>query len=199
MIDETRRSIGNSEGNLFRDILFLALLSFVLITLILLIHFNPKAEESDLTPPGNIIVEIFWPDELNTDVDLWVMAPGDIPVGYSNSNGKIFNLLRDDLGHLNDRSPVNQEIAYSRGIIAGEYVVNIHLYNNRSGKIPIPVTCIISRRIDDNSHAEQILETHAVLKFLGQELTLLRFRLTEKGVIVDGSIHDRPFPLRSGR
>jgi len=31
-------------------------------------------------------------------VDLWVQAPGDVPVGYSNKSGGVLNLLRDDLG-----------------------------------------------------------------------------------------------------
>jgi hypothetical protein len=48
-------------------------------------------------------------------VDLWVQAPGDIPVGYSNKGGLIMNLLRDDLG-TNDPTPLLYENQYSHGV-----------------------------------------------------------------------------------
>jgi hypothetical protein len=48
-------------------------------------------------------------------VDLWVQAPGDVPVGYSNESGVIFNLVRDDLGKGSDPNSMNYEIAYGRG------------------------------------------------------------------------------------
>ena len=52
--------------------------------------------------PGNVIIEAQWADKLDADVDLWVQAPGDVPVGYSNKSGAVFNLLRDDLGRAHD-------------------------------------------------------------------------------------------------
>ena len=39
--------------------------------------------------------------------DLWVQAPGDVPVGYSNKSGGVFNLLRDDLGKAKDMTDGN--------------------------------------------------------------------------------------------
>ena len=78
------------------------------------------------------MVEANWPPELDSDVDLWVQAPGDVPVGYSNKGGAVFNLLRDDLGQQLDLSGLNYETAYSRGIVPGEYTVNLHLYRNRA-------------------------------------------------------------------
>ena len=65
---------------------------------------------------------------LKSVVDLWVKAPDDIPVGYSNRGGLFFNLLRDDLGVYKDPTPINYEVAYSRGINPGEHIVNLHLY-----------------------------------------------------------------------
>ena len=63
-------------------------------------------------------------------------APGDVPVGYSNKSGKIFNLLRDDLGSQ-DITDYNYEVAYTRGTPGGEYVVNLHMY--RGGGVSYPV------------------------------------------------------------
>ena len=123
----------DDEGStVFRDVIMLALLGFVAIVVLLLPHLNPpvKAEESAV-PPGNVIVEVRWPDEVDADVDLWVEAPSDVPVGYSNLGGLVFDLLRDDRGHDTDVSALNYEVAYSRGAPAGEYTVNLHLYSNK--------------------------------------------------------------------
>ena len=58
------------------------------------------------------MIEARWPDAVDADVDLWVQAPGDVPVGYSNKGGAIFNLLRDDLGTRADATGINYEISY---------------------------------------------------------------------------------------
>jgi hypothetical protein len=133
-------------GTVFRDVIMLALAGFVAMVVLLLPHLNPPGEQAqaDAEPPGNVIVEIHWPEELDSDVDLWVEAPGDIPVGYSNKGGAIFNLLRDDLGQRADATELNYEVSYSRGIPAGEYTVNVHLYRNTANIFPIPVSVVTS-------------------------------------------------------
>ena len=125
----------DETGTVFRDVIMLALAGFVAMVILLLPHINPpgKAAQENTQPPGNVIVEVRWPDELDSDVDLWVEAPGDIPVGYSNKGGVIFNLLRDDLGKRADATGMNYEVSYSRGIVPGEYTVNLHLYRNVTG------------------------------------------------------------------
>ena len=185
-----------SADTVFRDAIMLALLGFVLISMILLVHFNPEAKENDSEPPGNVIVEISWPPELDTDVDLWVQAPGDVPVGYSNRGSKRFNLLRDDLGHRDDPSGINYEISYSRGIVAGEYVVNLHLYRNLTPVREVPVHLVVSVKRDIGAAADRLLETDAVLRHQGEELTAARFRLTASGTLVPDSVHARFKPLR---
>src|SRR6266702_2141726 len=124
------------------DTALLMLGGFVLMTMLMMTVMNPpaKASETDgVTAPGNVIVEIQWPDKLDADVDLWVQAPGDVPVGYSNKSGRVFNLLRDALGQAQDMTDLNYEIAYSRGTPAGEYIVNVHMYRGIGVTYPIPV------------------------------------------------------------
>src|ERR1700732_945496 len=100
----------------FRDMLFLLVFMYLLIGGIALAHVHKKAEESKgAAPPGNVIVELRWAPEIDADVDLWVQGPGDVPVGYSNKGGAIFNLVRDDLGHSADPNSMNYEVAYGRG------------------------------------------------------------------------------------
>jgi hypothetical protein len=188
----------NGGDTVFRDIIFLALAGFVAIVLLLLPHLNPPARaDAETTSPGNVIVELRWPDELNSDVDLWVEAPGDKPVGYSNKGGVAFNLLRDDLGNTADATRMNYEVSYSRGVPTGEYTVNVHLYRNLSGVGTIPVTVVISVKPTDDTPAKQILATSVELNHEGQEVTALRFSLDKKGQLVSGSVHDLPRALRS--
>ena len=71
-----------SSDTVFRDVIMLALAGFVAIVIILLPHLNPPGKAvKTATPPGNVIVELRWPDSLNTDVDLWLKVPRDVPVG----------------------------------------------------------------------------------------------------------------------
>jgi hypothetical protein len=188
-------------GTVFRDVIMLALAGFVAMVVLLLPHLNPRGEDAQASvePPGNVIVEVRWPDELDTDVDLWVEAPGDVPVGYSNKGGAIFNLLRDDLGRKADATDLNYEVSYSRGIPQGEYTVNLHLYRNSARVLPIPVTVVTSVKKTPTERARQLLASKVELGREGQELTIYRFRLSEAGDLVPGSVHSLQRELRSWR
>ena len=192
---------GDDGDTVFRDVIMLALAGFVAMVILLLPHLNPPGETAEETtqPPGNVIVEVRWPDELDSDVDLWVEAPGDIPVGYSNKGGAIFNLLRDDLGKRADATGLNYEISYSRGIPAGEYTVNIHLYRNASNVFPIPVTVVASVKRSPKDSARQLLASKVELVREGEEVTAYRFRLSEDGSLVPGSVQSLQRNLRAWR
>ncbi len=186
----------------FRDLITLALAGFVACVVLILPHINPakaRPRPDGLEPPGNVVVEIRWPDAIDADVDLWVQGPGDVPVGYSNKGGRLFNLLRDDLGHRGDVSGLNYEVAYSRGVVPGEYVVNLHLYRNPGQVLPIPVTVVASVKPSVGESARQLVATTVELDREGQERTAFRFRLDARGGLVAGSVHDLEVPLRARR
>jgi hypothetical protein len=186
-------------GTVFRDVITLALCGFVAIVVLLLPHLNPPVQAAaadSVRAPGNVIVEIRWPDGYDADVDLWVQAPGDVPVGYSNKGGAIFNLLRDDLGQIGDPTPLNYEISYSRGIPPGEYTANVHLYRNPKHQ-PIEVTMTVSVKADTHASAKHLLTTSVVLRREGDELTGFRFRLDAEGNLEAGSAHSLHKRLRS--
>ncbi len=188
----------DDEGStVFRDVIMLVLLGFVAIVVLLLPHLNPpvKADES-AAPPGNVIVEVRWPDEVDADVDLWVEAPGDAPVGYSNLGGLVFDLLRDDRGHDSDVSALNYEVAYSRGAPAGEYTVNLHLYSNNQGNLPVSAQVTVSVRANDGRTIRRIAFREVELSHVGEELTVLRFSLADGGSLIPGSVHQLPKKLR---
>ena len=92
----------------FRDMLFLLVFAYLVIGAVALAHVRKKTEDvTGATPPGSLIIDIHWDDKFDADVDLWVQAPGDVPVGYSNKSGGVFNLLRDDLGKAKDLTDGN--------------------------------------------------------------------------------------------
>ncbi len=188
----------DANGTVFLDIILLSLMGVLFMVYLIAQYVNPPASmaKEGKEPPGNVIVEAFWPDEINVDVDLWVKAPGDVPVGYSNLSGLIFNLLRDDLGNYRDASKRNFETALARGIIPGEYIVNLHLYRDEPGVYPVEVTVVISVKAEGES-SKQILTTAVELTSEGQEITALRFALEANGALVPGSVNRIPRPLRS--
>jgi hypothetical protein len=191
----------DAGGTVFRDVITLGLAAFVAMVVLVLPHLNPPGAEThqDSEPPGNVIVEVRWPDDLDADVDLWVQAPGDVPVGYSNKGGAVFNLLRDDLGSRADAAGLNYETTYSRGILPGEYTVNLHLYRNPSQTYPVPVTVVTSVKSDPQARSRQLLASRVLLTREGEETTVYRFRLTEAGDLVSGSVHNLQRGLRAAR
>ena len=190
----------NDDGTVFRDVIMLALLGFVTIVILLLPHLNPPTQAAETArPPGNVFVELRWPDEIDADVDLWVEAPGDVPVGYSNKGGRIFNLLRDDLGQVGDATDLNYEVAFSRGIPDGEYTVNLHLYREDAGHLPLSAVVIISVKADADGAMRRIAMERVDLVRVGQELTVLRFSLDRTGNLVAGSIHRLQRRLRTAQ
>jgi hypothetical protein len=183
----------------FRDMLFLLVFAYLVIGAVALAHVRKKQEDvAGATPPGSLIVDIRWDDKIDADVDLWVQAPGDVPVGYSNKSGIIFNLLRDDLGRSGDPVSMNYEIAYGRGIWPGEYTANAHLYRTADGHYPVPVTSTVSVRGPDGE-INNILRSQVQLDYVGQETTIFRFQLDDKGHLLTGSLNRIHKDLRSAR
>jgi hypothetical protein len=181
------------------DTALLMLGGFVLMAVLMMSVMNPptQSSESDNVPaPGNVIIEAQWADKLDADLDLWVQAPGDVPVGYSNKSGRIFNLLRDDLGRAHDITDYNYEVAYTRGTPGGEYVVNLHLYRGRGVAFPVAAKIVASVKQGPTGAARQLVATTVQLRKEGQELTALRFRLDGAGQLVAGSVNSLFKPLR---
>jgi hypothetical protein len=173
------------------DTALLMLGGFVLMAVLMMTVMNPpaKSSEAGVQSPGNVIVEAQWGDKLDADVDLWVEAPGDVPVGYSNKSGHVFNLLRDDLGRAQDVTDYNYEVAYSRGMPAGEYIVNVHMYRGIGVSYPVAVKLVASVKATPDDMARQIVATTVNLRRENDQITAFRFRLDEKGQLVAGSIN----------
>jgi hypothetical protein len=172
------------------DMLLCLLVAFVLIVANLNTTDAKQTDEQARTP-GNIAIFISWPAERDCDVDLWVRAPGDVSVGYSRKNGKVFDLLRDDLGHTSDPVKENFETAFSRGTPAGEWAVTLHPYRlDGLGAVPVHVVA----QIIQNGKMET-LWTADVMLAAGGETTVRQFTLNGQGSMT--SQNTLPITLRS--
>jgi hypothetical protein len=183
----------------FRDMLFLLVFAYLVISAVALAHVAKKDEEtkkSQMPPPGHVIVELTWAREIDADVDLWVQAPGDVPVGYSNKSGMIFNLVRDDLGRSGDPNSMNYEIAFGRGHWGGEYVVNAMLYRSRDRKFPVTGNVKVSLETDKGG-TQQVLNSNIELTYEGQETTVFRFTLDDKGAFQPETVNRLHKDLRA--
>src|SRR5690242_12753632 len=83
--------------------LLLSLLACLLVAAFL-ISVQKKQEASKETDrsAGNISVYVFWPDGIDADIDTHLRDPDGEHVYFSHKSGKIWSLLRDDLGSFND-------------------------------------------------------------------------------------------------
>jgi len=181
----------------FRDMLFLLVFAYLVIGAVALAHVRKQQEEtSGATPPGAVIVDLRWDEKVDADVDLWVEGPGDVPVGYSNKAGMIFNLLRDDLGHSGDPNSMNYEVAYGRGRWPGEYTVNAHLYRSADSRLPVKVMAKVDMQTREGQ-VKNLMQSAVELTHVGQEATIFRFRLDDKGELVQGSLNRLHKELRS--
>ena len=187
------------EGTVFRDLISLALLGFVALVVMMYPFLNPPTAGDDTAKPaGNMIVEARWPDHQDVDVDLWVLAPGDSPVGYTHKHGAVFDLLRDDLGSESDSTGLNYEFAFCRGTPDGEYVVNVHWYSDRhefGGPVFVRVVVTITPAVEGGSPVV-VASKDIALRHVGEQITVVRFTL-DGGAVTPGSVHDLPKRLRS--
>ena len=190
----------DTADTVFRDMTMLALSGFVIIVLLLLPWLNIVAQdEATKEPAGSVIVEVLWPDDRDVDVDLWVKSPDDAAVGFSNMAGYYFNLLRDDLGVYKDPTPINYEVAYSRGINPGEHIVNLHLYREDiSAFDPFEAKVVVTVVNPKTKVRQQLLESSVLLDEIGKELTIFRFELDEDGNLNKESLNNKFVQLRSG-
>lgn len=190
----------DATSTVFRDVILLALAGFICIVVLLLPYINPpkKQEAKDMPPPGNIIVQMFWDDSMDMDIDLWCKAPGDQPVGYSTMSGTVFNLLRDDLGFYQDTSGRNFELAVTRGIVPGEYIINTMFYadKRKTNKVfPIEVHIIVSIKRDANSPLEKLFDRTVKLYKEKEEVTVIRFTLDSRSYVIRNSINSLFKPM----
>jgi len=180
------------------------MIAFMILALMSLPFVQPvqkkdEAKTEEAKSFGDMTMLITWPDKLDIDIDLWALCVSDDqPVGYSNRAGKTCNLQRDDLGKPNDSTDLNFEMVSTRGLPSGEYIVNIHYFmNHELGVSEVPVTVVVSTKAQGVGGMKEIITRKAVLRNLGEELTVVRFTIDANGELVKDSVNDFYQELRS--
>lgn len=159
---------------------FILVLIMILALIFTLVKLEQTATEA-VKSPGDVIVQLYWQDKNVTDLDLWVEAPGDKPVGYSNTAGLFFNLLRDDLGGDFDITGLNEEVAFSRGLPDGEYTVNVHSYSpDTKGGYPVRAIIKVSARLGEYQTLTDIYSGEYTFTHGNDEHTFVRFTIKDR-------------------
>jgi hypothetical protein len=195
-----RRS--NHAGIAFTDLLFNALLGFVVMFVLAVLLINPIAESGAVDAKAEFLITLSWPEGRREDVDLYVQDPAGKMVWFRSREAGLMHLDRDDLGERNDVievagrqviNPLNQEIVSIRGILPGEYVVNLHLYRG-DGAQPVPATLKIEKL---NPRVEQVFFGPLALIEQGDERTAARFSIGSDGRVRDvNQLPKQLVPLR---
>ena len=173
----------------FLDLLFNVLIGFVFLFIVSFLLINPIAKRADIEVKAEFLITVFWPDNLEDDVDIYVEDPAGNLVWFKSREPGLMHLDRDDLGKRNDEVvtaagtilfPENREIVTLRGIVPGEYVVNVHCYF-KVGSKPVPVTV----QIDKINPYSVVLRQTVDLANKGEEITVTRFSVNSKGEVTN--------------
>jgi len=173
----------------FTDLLFNTLLGFVLLFFISIMFMNPIAKLGNINYKAEYIITVIWPEDQPDDIDLWVQSPSQEIVSYQKKEAGWLHLDRDDRGDLNDTvmingkklvHPINQEVVTIRGIVSGEYIVNLHYYESHS-KRPVTASVKIEKV---NPVLRLVFIDQVTLDRVDDEKTVLRFELDANGNMV---------------
>lgn len=194
----------------FIDLLFNALLGFTFLFLVSVMFINPEARKGRIDLKAEYIISVTWPDHLADDIDLWVQDPIGDTVSYLRKDAGWLHLDRDDRGEINDTIivdgkellyPINQEVVTIRGIIPGEYIVNLYYYKAATAETPRPVETVV--KVEKvNPTLETVFARKLELARQDDEITAVRFHLSRKGEISRISeVQKRltPYELEFGR
>jgi hypothetical protein len=202
MLEEASLFDGSDDGTFvpFTDILFNVVMGFAFMVFIAFALIRPEAQTA-VEVKAEMIMNVSWPDEHPDDIDMYVEDPAGNIVWYHSKEAGFLSLERDDRGNYRDTvvvngerilNPLNQETVTLRGIVPGEYVLNIYHYVANSTD-PVPVTVKVEKI---NPRLEVIYYDTIELDHRGQEETAVRFTLDAEGNVSD--VNDRYKSLVQG-
>src|SRR6201997_1652436 len=128
---------------LFKALQVIAFLFFIAILMV-----SPDSKDGKIDSKAEFIITMDWPDNHPDDLDLFVQDPVGNIAWYRHREAGFLTLDRDDRGGAHDfilgngrkiASPIREEIVTVRGVVAGEYTVNVSHFVARTGQ-PVDVT-----------------------------------------------------------
>ena len=174
--------------------LFKALQVIAFLFFIALLMVSPDLSGGKVDSKAEFIITMDWPDNHPDDLDLFVQDPAGNIAWYRHREAGFLTLDRDDRGGANDFiivggkkivSPIREEIVTVRGIVAGEYTVNVSHFQATTGR-PVPVNVRVQKL---NPTAQVIFDNKLTVDHTGDEKTAVRFALDTEGKVID--VHQR--------
>lgn len=200
MIDEFEFEPAAAPFDPLGVMLFKALQVIAFLFFIALLAIKTKDDEGKVDPKLEFMITVSWPDKHPDDIDMFVQDPLGNIVWYRRRETGFMVLDRDDRGGLNDfimvngqkvRSPIRQEIVSVRGIVAGEYIVNIYHFAALTGQ-PVPVTV----KVEKLNPKVQVVHYDTVnVDHGGDETTAVRFVMDKTGNVTEVN-HDQTSLVR---
>jgi len=182
----------------FSVMLFKALQIVAFLFFIAVLSIAPDAKDGKVDTKAEFLITMDWPDNTPDDLDLFVQDPIGNIVWYRHREAGFLTLDRDDRGGANDfilvnglkiPSPIREEIVTVRGLVPGEYTVNVSHFQAVTGQ-PVEATVKVQKL---NPTAQVIFDDKVIVDHTGDEKTALRFRLDSEGKVVD--VQRRPKSL----
>jgi len=128
----------------FTDLLFNILVGFAFLFIIAFLLIKPEAIKVDFERKAEFVVVMEWDHDQPDDIDLYVEDPTNSTVHFRLPITNFMYLDKDDLGFANDvvknvdgtitKVNINREVVTIRGIIPGEYIINVHYYSTRQAE-----------------------------------------------------------------
>jgi len=160
---------------------------------------NTDAKQGKVDTKAEMLVTVSWPDNHPDDIDTYVEDPQGNIVWYHVMEAGLMHLERDDRGDYKNtivvngvtiRNPIREEIVALRGLIAGEYVVNVNHYLATTPD-PVPVSVKIEKI---NPKVEVVYYERLILDHTGDEKTAVRFTIGADGKVTDVTVTGRASP-----
>jgi hypothetical protein len=167
----------------------LQVIAFLFFITLLMVSVDPNGGKVD--SKAEFLITMDWPDNHPDDIDLYVQDPLGNVAWYRHRDAGFLTLDRDDRGGENDfivvngkkiPSPIREEIVTVRGIVAGEYTVNISHFRAHVPGQPVPVNVKVQKL---NPTAQVIFDDKVIVDHANDEKTAVRFWVDASGAVTD--------------
>jgi hypothetical protein len=174
----------------FSVMLFKALQVVAFLFFLAVLAIAPDSKDGKIDSKAEFIITMDWPDNHPDDLDLFVQDPAGNIAWYRHREAGFLVLDRDDRGGANDfivvngkkiASPIREEIVTVRGVVPGEYTVNVSHFQATTHE-PVAATIKVQKL---NPTAQVIYDDVVTVNHTGDEKTAVRFVIDAEGKVVD--------------
>ena len=196
MLDEFNLQTREPPFDPLSAILFKVLQVTAFLFFVAFLVMSQQKDTGKIDTKAELFISMTWPDSHPDDFDLFVQDPLGNVVWYRRRDIGFLSLERDNRGGANNfitvdgrriLSPSRQELVSIRGIVEGEYTVNVYHFSAHT-RLPVPVTVTVEKL---NPHVVVVARETLQMDKERFERTAIRFTLDTKGNVVSKSRVDR--------